>query len=145
MNKKQITITLVSATLAISMLAAQGCDLRQLVKVDVPQEILNATGTTHSVTLQNVDIVLYDWYNLVERTTTRLEASVDQAEQKYQLLHQIVSIGMEAGSSASQSVPWGGLIFGALTGAAALFVPPPLVRKKTQAPEITERGGDSER
>ena len=119
-----------AVVLSCGMLAAQGCDLRQLVKVDAPPAVLESVDVEGPITLDEADIIYADWKAWVEKNTERFEAAVLDAEGRYQFVHQWISIGLDAAGTASQGIPYGGLLFGALTGAVGLMLPQPRLKKK---------------
>jgi hypothetical protein len=50
-------------------------------------------------------------------------------------LHSWASIGLSAAGQAAEGFPYGGLLFGALTGAVGRFLPPPRIRGKKETPK----------
>ena len=68
----------------------------------------------------------------MERNTERFEKAVQAADERYRFIHQWVSLGLDAAGTASEGIPYGGLLFGALTGAVGLMLPQPKIGKKEE-------------
>jgi hypothetical protein len=119
-----------AATLIIGLMTAQGCDLRQLVRVDVPEPILNPLDIEGPITLDEAERVWADWTYYVESNTERFREAHDDAEQRYAFVHSLVSIGWNAAGEAASGFPFGALAFGALTGGIGLFLPQPKIARK---------------
>mgnify|MGYP006277979103 CR=1 FL=1 len=141
MTKRSKAVIVSCAALAVAMAAAQGCDLQQWVRVDVPKGVKSAIAEgpediDRAYTLDEVDAVVNKWNGYVEYNQKALVGAIDDAERRYQFLHSWVSIGLSAAGEASQGFPYGGVLFGALTGAVGLFLPQPKIgRAKKQEPK----------
>jgi hypothetical protein len=127
-------IAMFAALLACGMLVANGCDMRQLVKVDAPPGVLETLDVEGPISLAEADLIYADWREWVERNTERFERAVEAADERYRFIHSWVAIGMDAAGTASEGIPYGGLLFGALTGAVGLMLPQP----KLAAPKKDE-------
>lgn len=124
-HKTYIMVALVASGV---LLTAQGCDLRQFVPVNVPKDVMEAVDLPEGrLTLDQAEIVWEDWEQYVTSNTKRFENAVDDANNRYAVLHQIFSIGLEGVGTASGGIPYGGLMFGALTGITGLLLPTPKV------------------
>jgi len=121
-----------AAVLAMGMLVANGCDMRQLVRVDAPPAVLETLDVTGPISLADADAIYADWQAWVARNTERFEKAVQAADDRYRFLHQWVSLGLDAAGTASEGIPYGGLLFGALTGAVGLMLPQPKIGKKEE-------------
>lgn len=114
------------------MISLQACDLRSFVKVDVPAPVLEATGNEAPVTLDETESLRQDWEHYVLTNTKRLDDATEAAEARYAVIHQIVSVGLDTASTASSGIPYGGILFGALTGLTGLCLPQPKFVKKKE-------------
>jgi hypothetical protein len=104
----------------------QGCNLRSWVKVDAPKDVMIAVDLpVGSLTLDEADAVFEDWSNYVTSNTERFQVAMDDANARYELLNQWVSVGLSLAQTGTNGIPYGGLIFAALTGAAGVMVPQP--------------------
>lgn len=140
MTRRRKAIVAGCAVLAVAMAAAQGCNLREWVEVDVPKGVKRAIAETpedvdRDYTLEEIDAVVEAWGGYVEANQRALEGAIADAEQRYAFLHSWASIGMSAAGQAAEGFPYGGLLFGALTGAVGLFLPPPRIRGKKETPK----------
>jgi hypothetical protein len=124
-----------AAVLAMGMLVANGCDMRQLVRVDAPPAVLETLDITGPISLADADAIYADWQAWVERNTERFEKAVQAADERYRFVHQWVSLGLDAAGTASEGIPYGGLLFGALTGAVGLMLPQPKIGAKKEEPK----------
>ena len=124
---------LLGAVLIATMLALQACDLRQMVSVKAPKEVMEAVDLPEGkMSLAEVDAVWADWQHYVETNTERFETAVKDAEDRYAVIHSILNIGINLAGEASQGVPYGGLLFGALTGLTGLMLPQPKFSRKKE-------------
>jgi hypothetical protein len=130
MTNKAKYIFITSLIGILGMISLQACDLRSFVKVDAPKEVLEATDTEPPITLKNASAVREDWVFYVESNTKKLDSSIEDAEATYATIHQIVSIGIDTAGQASNGIPYGGILFGALTGLTGLMLPQPKIIKK---------------
>lgn len=115
-----------AAIVALVILALQGCNLEKAIVVDAPQKVLEATGNTE-VTLYNAEQVWNDWSHYVESNSQIYLAGVEDAEKRYETIHSLISLGVNLGGDAAETLPYGGLIFGALTGLIGLSLPQPRI------------------
>ena len=118
--------------LAIAGLATiQGCNLQSWIKVNAPKDVMIAVDLPEgSLTLDQADAVFEDWSNFVTSNTKRFQIAMDDANARYDLLNQWVSVGLSLAQTGSEGIPYGGLLFAALTGAAGVMVPQPKFVKK---------------
>ena len=132
MTSNTKALAMFAAVLAMGMLVANGCDMRQLVRVDAPPAVLETLDVTGPISLAEADAIYADWQAWVERNTERFEKAVQAADERYRFIHQWVSLGLDAAGTASEGIPYGGLLFGALTGAVGLMLPQPKIGKKEE-------------
>jgi hypothetical protein len=118
--------------LAIAALAiVQGCNLQSWIKVNAPKDVMVAVDLpVGSLTLDEADAVFEDWSQFVTSNTKQFQVAMDDANARYELLNQWVSVGLTLAQTGSTGIPYGGLIFAALTGAAGVMVPQPKFVKK---------------
>jgi hypothetical protein len=121
-----------SLMLAIAGLAiVQGCNLQSWIKVNAPKDVMVAVDLpVGSLTLDEADAVFEDWSQFVTSNTKQFQIAMDDANARYELLNQWVSVGLTLAQTGSTGIPYGGLIFAALTGAAGVMVPQPKFVKK---------------
>jgi hypothetical protein len=133
MNKRQKGIAIMSAAIIAVLLAVQGCDFREHIEVKAPADIAEVLDYEPPLMLSDAEAAYAEWQEWAERTDAAFVASIEKAEERYQFLHQWTSVGLSIAGQASEGIPYGGLLFGALTGAVGLMLPQPkLARKKTE-------------
>lgn len=135
-TKAKIYVYCVIAAIAV-MIVLQGCNLQEFIRVDAPKDVTNAIQY-EAVNLANAQMAWDDWCYYVQSNTERFEAAVASAEERYAVLHSFLSIGMQMGGEASQGIPYGGLLFGALTGLAGLAMPQPKMLQKKDEKKKSE-------
>ena len=109
----------------------QGCNLQSWIKVNAPKDVMIAVDLPEgSLTLDQADAVFEDWSNFVTSNTKRFQIAMDDANARYEVLNQWVSVGLSLAQTGSGGIPYGGLLFAALTGAAGVMVPQPKLFKK---------------
>ena len=129
-NETRTKVIFMSLLVAIgAMLSLQACDLRSFVKVDAPKEVLAAINE-EQMTLAEAEDNWNDWVYYVESNTKKFEEKIADAEERYAKIHSMFTIGLEVAGTSTQGIPYGGLLFGALTGVAGLMLPQPKFMKK---------------
>lgn len=133
MNLNPKVIAIVGAIGVTGMITLQACDMRSFVVVDAPKDVMEAVDLPEGkLTLDEVEVVWEDWKYYVESNTKRFEDAVADAEDRYAVIHQIFSIGLTTAGEVSQGIPYGGLLFGALTGLTGLMLPTPKFYRKKE-------------
>lgn len=133
LNLNPKALAIVGALGITGMLALQACDLRSFVKVDAPPAVLESVDLPEGrLTLDEAEAVREDWVFWVESNTKRFDAAVTKSEETYAVIHQIVSIGLDTAGQASNGIPYGGILFGALTGLTGLMLPQPKFSRKKE-------------
>ena len=84
------TLAMFAAVLAMGMLVANGCDMRQLVKVNTPPAVLESLEVDGPISLADADAIYADWQAWVTRNTERFEKAVQAADERYRFIHQWV-------------------------------------------------------
>ncbi len=136
MNKREKAVALFGGTLIAAALAAQGCDFREHIEVKAPRDVLEVLDVEPPLVLSEAEAAYAEWTEWAERTDAAFAASIEKAEERYQFVHQWTSVGLSAVGAASEGIPYGGLLFGALTGAVGLMLPQPkLTRAKKEPPK----------
>lgn len=133
LNEKAIIMISLSLTAAGGLMFLQGCDLRSLINVDVPKGVALAVDLPEGkLSLQEADAVWADWSQWVEQNNSRFATAIDDGNVRYEKLNQLVSMGTGVLSQFSEGIPYGGLLFGALTGVSGLLLPQPNLAKKSK-------------
>lgn len=117
---------LLFACLALAF--AQGCDMRRMVKVDAPKDLLAAVDVpepAEGITLAEADAVWADWTAWVNERSTRFRRAVDDAEGRYATLESLVNLGLDAANTAAPALPGGAFLVGGLSLLTGLMLKRP--------------------
>jgi len=115
---------------SIGLVIAQGCDLRSMVGVDVPQDVKATIAATpedvdREYTLKEIDFVVNEWRAYVARNNAYLEAAIQDAEERYALAENLVNMGITIGSETASTLPGGAIIVSGLSLLTGLFLKRP--------------------
>lgn len=135
MTKRDKSIALFGGVLIAGMLVASGCDWRERIEVKAPAAIPEVLDFEPPLMLADAERAYEEWTEWAARTDAAFVASIEKAEERYQFVHQWTSVGLSVVGTASEGIPYGGLLFGALTGAVGLMLPQPKMPKKKTEPK----------
>ena len=125
------TIGLVGGTLVGLMLLLQSCNLKSFVKFKPPNDVIHSLDITEKTTYDDADKIVADWNSYVQINTDALRTAVAHSEESYAVLHQLTSTALETAGGVSGGIPYGGMIFGLLTGVTGLLLPSPIKKGKS--------------
>ena len=111
--------------LTVMCFVASGYLATDLISVDVPKDVLEATGHEGKVSLTEVPDVWDDWQAYVEKNTKRLESETDKSYELLGFINTATDVAISGASQAAPAFPGGALLIGALGGAAGLFMKKP--------------------
>lgn len=118
------------------LMAAQGCDLQSMVKVDVPQPVVDAIAPDDlkgEITLADAERVWEDWTNYVETNTERLRQSIDDANERYYALASVINTGVSILGDHAGAFPFGAVVMSGLGVLTGLFLKRPQEDKRVAA------------
>lgn len=116
----------VGAVLALLVsLTASGCQVSDLITVDVPEDVKEAVGVEGKVTLTDVPDVWDDWQDYVRKNTDRLESETERAYELLGFINSATDLAITAAGNAAPAFPGGAILVGLLTGAAGLYMKKP--------------------
>lgn len=133
MNKREKAIACAGVALIAVAMAAQGCDFREHIEVKAPKDVPLVLGYDPPLMLSDAEKAYAKWTDWAARTDAEFVESIEKAQERYEFIHQWTSVGLSIAGQASEGIPYGGLLFGALTGAVGLMLPQPKVLSKTKA------------
>ena len=134
-NIAAYTVICISILLGAFIMAAQGCDLQSMVKVDVPAPVLEAVSPEDlegDITLAEAQRVWEDWVNYVESNTERLRKSIDDANDRYYALASIINTGVSILGDHAGAFPFGAIAMSGLGILTGLFLKRPGEDKRVQ-------------
>lgn len=136
-NKGALTMFGLSAVMIAASLGVSGCQLDQVIKVDVPKDVQTATDSQPKVALADSDLLWQEWKNYVDINTEALRARIGDANNQYSLVASITSMGLETAGGAASTLPGGAFIVAGLTGLGGLFLKKPgtdrMIQKEKEA------------
>jgi hypothetical protein len=115
---------------SIGLVIAQGCDLRSMVGVDVPQDVKATIArgpedVDREYTLKDIDFVVTQWKSYVELNNAYLESAIKDARERYELTSTLVNMGITLGSETASTLPGGAIIVSGLSLLTGLFLKRP--------------------
>lgn len=133
MTKRDKAVAVFGGTLIAVVLVAQGCDFREHIEVKAPKDVAEVLDFEPPLMLSEAEMAYAEWTEWAARTDAAFVASIEKAEERYAFIQQWTSVGLSIAGTASEGIPYGGILFGALTGAVGLMLPQPkLPRKKVE-------------
>lgn len=138
---------MLAATLFIGgfLFAAQGCDLRSMVQVDVPPPVLEAIAPEDlegGITLADAERVWEDWTTYVQANTERLRVAIDDANDRYYALASIIDTGVSILGDHAGAFPFGAVVMSGMGVLTGLFLKRPAEDKRVASEkEASYRAG----
>jgi hypothetical protein len=124
-NRMAVSLFVASMTVLFISLAAAGCQVSDLITVDVPTDVKEAVGVDGRVSLTQIPDVWDDWQDYVEKNTKRLESSTERSYELLGFINSATDVAIGAAEGAASSFPGGALLVGLLSGAAGLYMKKP--------------------
>tara|TARA_R100000654_G_scaffold19900_2_gene40414 strand:+ start:8709 stop:9290 length:582 start_codon:yes stop_codon:yes gene_type:complete len=126
-SQNRWSVSLIGAGLAFFLVSVtvSGCQVSDLISVDVPPDVKQAIDIEGDVTLTQIPDVWEDWQAYVEKNTNRLEAETDRGYELLGFVTSATNIAVSAAGEAAPAFPGGALLIGLLGGAAGLFMKKP--------------------
>jgi hypothetical protein len=124
-NRLVVSFFLASVAVLLISLAAYGCQISDMIRVDVPKDVQHAVGIEGKVTLTQIPDVWDDWHDYVEKNTKRLEAETERSYELLGFINSATNIAIGAAEGAASSFPGGAILIGILSGAAGLYMKKP--------------------
>lgn len=106
-------------------LSAAGCQVSDLISVDVPEDVKEAVGVEGGVSLTDLPDVWDDWQEYVQRNTDRLESETERSYELLGFINSATELAITAASNAAPAFPGGAILVSLLTGAAGLYMKKP--------------------
>jgi len=115
------------------IVAAQGCNLQTMIKVDVPNGPRKALGLGSKITLRDFDSTFEEWTTYCERETQRFADNGEDAIWLFNFLGSAINTGLSSvDAAAGTSLPLGLIGISSLTGLAGLFMKQPGTSREIQ-------------
>lgn len=133
MNKRDKAIAMFGSVIIASFLVVQGCDFREHIEVKAPKDVALVLDYDPPLMLSDAERAYEKWNDWATRTDADFVDSIQKAQERYEFIHQWTSVGLSIAGQASEGIPYGGLLFGALTGAVGLMLPQPKIVSKNKS------------
>tara|TARA_R110001632_G_scaffold127001_1_gene240750 strand:- start:40 stop:558 length:519 start_codon:yes stop_codon:yes gene_type:complete len=104
---------------------AAGCSLQDFIKVDVPEDVQLVTDAPVQISLADAQFIWDEWEGFVDRNTNELAIAIGDAEQRYQTLSNVTSMGIEALTVQAGQIPGGAILVTGLSLLTGLFLKKP--------------------
>ncbi|MAJ59864.1 MAG: hypothetical protein CBC48_07810 [bacterium TMED88] len=130
MDRKPLIFFALSVVSALVFTTLQGCDLQDLITLDVPQDVRAAVDEPERVSLSDSAIIWERWQEYVEKNTDRLAVQIQDAERRYTTIRALFDTSLEALGDHASTLPGGLLITSALSGLGGLFLNKPGAKRK---------------
>ena len=104
-NPMAISFAVAAAVVLLISVTAAGCQMSDLITVDVPNDVKEAVGIEGDVTLTQAPDVWDDWHDYVKRNTDRLEAGTERAYELLGFMNAATEIALTAAEGAAPAFP----------------------------------------
>ena len=104
---------------------AAGCSLQDLIKFDVPAGVQAATDSPERASLADAQFLWSEWQSFVDRESNELAKSVGDANERYEVLSNLTSMGIEALTVQAGQIPGGAILVTGLSLLTGLFLKKP--------------------
>jgi hypothetical protein len=125
-NRTGAGIIALALSLGLGAFMLSGCKMTDLISVDVPQQVQDATGADSRVTLTDAGLVMEDYVRYGER----FSIEIDAGNERLAWFMSITDIGLRIGAS---QLPAGGLGLMLLSGVGGLFLKGPGTAREKEA------------
>ena len=135
-NKAAMTSAFITVLVATFIILSQGCDLAQIVKVDVPRDMkvaVDVDDLEKPISLTEAEMIWADWQRYVESNNEKFRKAVDSANERYTVLASVTNIGLEFASQGASALPGGAFLISGLTLLTGLFLKRPGEDKRVAA------------
>ena len=127
----KVAVSGVAAILILgSALVIQGCDIKKMVKFDVPKGVQGIVETENSESLSNANYVWDQWTNWVDTNTKQLSVNIEDANNRVAVISSLTSLGFGALEEAGSQFPGGALLFSGLSLLTGWFLKRPGEEKR---------------
>ena len=124
-NGWSTTFAAAAVGIALMGLLLSGCQMSDLIKVDVPKDVQEAVDSEPKVTLTAAPDLWDDWQAYVKRNTEKLESRTERAYELLGFINSATDMALVAAEGAAPAFPGGAILVGLLGGTAGLFLKRP--------------------
>ncbi len=124
-NRWAVSMAISALLVAVVGVVAAGCQLSDIVSVDVPSDIRKSVGVEGRVSLSEAEDVWSDWQSFVKRNTEKFDRETQESYELLGFISTATDIAITSANSATPAFPGGAMLVGLLSGAAGLFLKKP--------------------
>lgn len=124
-NTWSVSLIVAACLFVTAIVVLSGCQVSDLIRVDVPSDVKEAVGVEGNVTLTQIPDIWDDWEAYVKRNTERLESGTERAYEMLGFINSATDIAIGSAQGAASSFPGGAILIGLLSGAAGLYMKKP--------------------
>ncbi len=125
-NPGGVMLIMAAVLIGIVAVGVQGCDLKQMIKVNVPQGVQAAVNVPPKVSLAEAQNVYEDFRAWSGRQTASFSESIESGWRWFGFFQGAMRIGLaEAQAAGMGAFPLGGLLVSLLMGAGGLAITKP--------------------
>jgi len=114
-NKSAILTFLVLATVSTALIWGQGCQVEDMIQVQMPEGVQQGAEVEETVPLSQVKYVVEDWRHFFRMNTWKLEDNVERAQLMADVINSLLNIGLSEAGGIASVVPGGAIAMGALS------------------------------
>jgi hypothetical protein len=131
-NKPAAFLAAFTIFIGAFMAVASGCDLEQMVDVEVPTAVRIAIEPNRQpgdppreYSLADADRIVADWESFVRTGTSQLEAALEYSRERHARLASVVDMGVAAVNEVAPAIPGGAFLIGGLSLLTGIFLKRP--------------------
>jgi len=124
-NRWPVSMMVAAILVAVMGMVAAGCQLSDIVSVDVPEDVRRSVGIEGRVSLSDAPDVWSDWQGFVKSNTERFQQETENSYELLGFISTATDMAITSASAASPAFPGGAMLVGLLSGAAGLFLKKP--------------------
>lgn len=124
-NKVGITIIIIAIGLIGVIAGMQGCALDDMVRMNNPRDVQQATSTPAQITLSAAPDIRADYVAKVERSLKQFDASYESAGLWRDLVASGINLGVVTGNGALAGLPGGAILTTLFAGFGGLMLRKP--------------------
>jgi len=121
-NRRASTLFVAAIGFLLLATTIQGCQLEDLVKVDVPKDVAAAIESDDRISYSDSSDAWDDWQAYVDRESAKFAKNIDKGAEVAGLLRSLSETGLQIGQDAASTLPGGAIISAALAGLGGLFL-----------------------
>lgn len=124
-NKTGVSILAVVFIGILGLAFASGCQIGDMIKVNVPESVQTTTNSKPVVSLNKATYVRKQYVNEVKSALEEFDANIEGASAFRDLAVSLLNTGMVAGQGALAGFPGGAVLMSVLAGVGGLYLKKP--------------------